>query len=50
MSVFADTEPDTFAPSEIACCLASSRVIFSSVPVNTTVLPATGDPDVSATL
>ena len=31
----------TLAPSRSAMALASSRVIFSSVPVNTTVLPAT---------
>ena len=37
-----DTEPETFAPSRSAIALASSRVIFSSAPVNTTVLPATG--------
>ena len=34
--------PTTFAPSRSAIALASSRVIFSSEPVNTTVLPATG--------
>src|SRR5205085_6046425 len=39
-SVFFDTEPDTLAPSRSAVALASSRVIFSSEPVNTTVLPA----------
>ena len=31
------------APSRSALALASSRVIFSSEPVNTTVLPATGE-------
>ena len=41
MSVLADTEPATLAPSRSAIALASARVIFSSVPVNTTVLPAT---------
>src|SRR5450432_3065150 len=42
-SVLADTEPETLAPSRSAIALASSRVIFSSEPVNTTVLPATGE-------
>ena len=41
MSVFFDTEPDTLAPSPSAWALASSRVIFSSAPVKTMVLPAT---------
>ena len=31
------------APSRSAIALASSRVIFSNEPVNTTVLPATGE-------
>ena len=39
--VFADTDPATFAPSASACALASSRLIVSSVPVKTTVLPDT---------
>src|SRR6478752_7320390 len=43
ISVFADTDPDTFAPSASARALASWRVIFSKVPVNTTVLPDTGE-------
>ena len=42
MSVFFETEPATLAPSRSAIALASSRVIFSSEPVNTIVLPATG--------
>ena len=41
-SVLALTEPATLAPSASARALASARVIFSSVPVKTTVLPATG--------
>src|SRR5579859_5605218 len=40
-SVFFDTEPETLAPRASAWALASSRVIFSRAPVNTTVLPAT---------
>ena len=36
----AQTEPETFAPSRSAVALASLRVIFSRVPVKTTVLPA----------
>src|SRR3546814_6121157 len=48
-SVLAETEPDTFAPSASACALASSRLIVSSVPVNTTVLPLTRDARVSNT-
>ncbi len=36
------TEIDTFAPSASARAFASARVIRSNVPVNTTVLPATG--------
>ena len=42
-SVFFDTEPATLAPSRSAMALASSRVIRSSAPVKTTVLPATGE-------
>ena len=48
MSVFFETDPATLAPSRSAMALASSRVICSSVPVNTTVLPATGDLDAAA--
>ena len=40
-SVFFDTLPETLAPSAMARALASSRVIFSSVPVKTTVKPDT---------
>src|SRR5829696_9409447 len=40
-SVFFETEPATLAPSRSAMALASSRVIFSKDPVNTTDLPAT---------
>src|ERR1700754_3902450 len=42
-SVFFDTDPDALAPSRSAVALASSRVIFSREPVNTTVLPATAE-------
>ena len=42
MSVALETAPDTLAPRRSACALASSRVMRSSVPVNTTVLPLTG--------
>ena len=48
-SVFADTEPAALAPSRSACALASSRLIVSSLPVNTTVLPATALSCVSTT-
>src|SRR2546429_673149 len=41
-SVFLETEAATFAPSRSAIALASSRVIRSSEPVKTIVLPATG--------
>ena len=41
-SVLAETDPATLAPNASARALASARVIFSSVPVKTTVLPATG--------
>ena len=41
-TVRADTLPETFAPKDSARALASARVIFSNVPVKTTVLPATG--------
>src|SRR6185312_13751570 len=41
MSVFLDTDEATLAPRLSACALASSRVSRSSVPVKTTVLPAT---------
>ena len=34
--------PETLAPSRSACALISSRVIFSSEPVKTIVLPASG--------
>src|SRR5258708_5057282 len=44
-SVFFDTEPATLAPSDSARALASLRLIFSSVPVKTTVLPPTGEPE-----
>jgi hypothetical protein len=47
MSVFFDTEPATLAPRLSARAFASSRVNFSSEPVKTTVLPATGLPDVT---
>src|SRR3546814_19392122 len=46
-SVLAETDPATLAPSASACALASSRLIVSSAPVNTTVLPLTGDARVS---
>src|SRR6478736_6536712 len=45
-SVLAETEPDTLAPKDSARALASWRVIFSSEPVKTTVLPATGEPSI----
>ncbi len=41
-SVLAETDPATLAPRLSARAFASARVIFSSVPVNTTVFPATG--------
>jgi hypothetical protein len=41
-SVLADTLPETFAPSASARALASARVMRSSDPVKTTVLPAMG--------
>lgn len=41
-SVLALTDPATLAPIASARALASARDIFSSVPVKTTVLPATG--------
>ena len=41
-SVLPETEPATLAPRRSAIAFASERVIFSSEPVNTTVLPATG--------
>jgi hypothetical protein len=40
-SVFLDTDEATLAPRLSAWALASSRVIFSSAPVKTMVLPAT---------
>ena len=40
-SVFALTEPAAFAPRRSAWAFASSRLIVSSLPVNTTVLPLT---------
>src|SRR5438034_9715810 len=40
-SVFFETDPATLAPSLSAMAFASSRVIFSSAPVKTTVLPET---------
>src|SRR6187399_159032 len=40
-SVCALTVPAARAPSRSACALASSRLIVSSLPVNTTVLPET---------
>src|ERR1700744_5337437 len=43
ISVLAETEPETLAPRLSARALASCLVIFSSVPVKTTVLPETGD-------
>ena len=42
MSVFFDTESVTFAPSISARAFASGLDIVSSVPVNTTILPAIG--------
>ena len=42
-SVFLDTEPATLAPSDSARAFASLRLIFSSVPVKTTVLPPTSN-------
>ena len=39
-----ETEPATLAPRASALAFASLRVIFSSVPVNTTVLSAIGEP------
>ena len=41
-SVFAETDPDTFAPSDSARALASARDMPERVPVKTTVLPLTG--------
>ena len=38
-SVRAETDPVTFAPADSALVLASFRVIFSSVPVKTMVMP-----------
>jgi hypothetical protein len=40
MSVFFDTLSVTFAPNAPVRALASGQVIVSSVPVNTSVLPA----------
>src|SRR5690606_3851812 len=48
-SVFGLTEPAALAPSRSAWALASSRLIVSSLPVNTTVLPETGLCSVSTT-
>src|SRR5690606_5369461 len=48
-SVFALTVPAALAPSRSAWALASSRLIVSSLPVNTTVLPLTGLSFVSTT-
>ena len=42
-SVLLETEPVTFAPSVSARALASARVMRSSVPVKTTVFPASSD-------
>src|SRR3984957_15732882 len=42
--VFFDTEPDTFPPSAWIASAASSLVRPSSVPVSTTVTPASGPP------
>ncbi len=47
-SVLRDTEPATLAPSASARAFASLRVMPSSVPVNTTVLPASGEVDAAA--
>ena len=49
-SVFFEIELDTLAPSRSAMALASSRVIFCSAPVKTTVLPATGLPLFTASI
>ena len=49
-SVLAEIEPDTFAPSRSAMALASSRVIRSSDPVKTIVLPASGWPAAIASI
>src|ERR1700709_1002442 len=43
ISVLAETEPETLAPRLSARALASCLVIFSRVPVNTTVLPDPGE-------
>ena len=43
------TEPATFAPKASACDFASSRLINSSLPVKTTVLPLTSLIRVSTT-
>src|SRR3546814_578361 len=48
-SVLADTEPETFAPSDSAWAFASSRDNVSRLPVNTSVLPLTDDARVSCT-
>src|SRR6185437_14042034 len=48
--VLAEIEPDTLAPSRSATALASSRVIFSSEPVNTIVRPASGWPAAIASI
>ena len=49
-SVFLETEAATFAPSRSAIALASSRVMRSSEPVKTTVLPATGLAEATASI
>ena len=41
ISVFFETEPETFAPRFSAEAFASLRDSFSSLPVKTTILPAT---------
>ena len=43
VSLPSDTDPDTRAPSDSACALASSRDMVSRLPVKTTVLPETSE-------
>ena len=45
-----EIEPETLAPSRSATALASSRVIFSSEPVNTIVWPPRGWPAATASI
>jgi len=42
------TLPETFAPRDCARALASSREKRSSLPVKTTIFPATGESDIGA--